>query len=86
MTPALKFILIFILISGCKTNWQGEQLEDEIMEPDHVVVTKDDWDTCCRLCKRGNMASIVITLDYSDTIDCICKDRTQIVIRRPDDR
>ena len=71
----MKFILVALFAVSCMPESGLEDIGG------HAEITKTQWDTCCRLCKRKNMYSVIVNWDDPETLDCLCKDNTQIVIR-----
>ena len=69
------------MTSGCDV-LRSQIQEFDYDEPEEREITRADWAACLRLCGRSNMGSVIVRIDGGDTLDCRCKDLTEITIRR----
>lgn len=80
-------MIISLALNGCVGIGSSSIDGDEYgkPEPENNVVTKREWDLCCRICMKGRKLKGLYYLADKDVLQCRCADGIRAEIYRPDD-
>jgi len=86
---SVSSLIISLALSSCMgMGGRGHEFEEEYKdpEPQNNVITKREWDLCCRICMKGKKLKGLVYIPERDVLQCRCKDGVRAEIYPPEEK